>query len=162
MLKWLLKKGKMKSEKQYYWILFSWFIQLSVQTFKPLIVMYRRGNFVYHHRGCDCASIYWPLSCTFRSLCWNVGVKTHQNKLLYSKQNPGKEEILDCKIQWYPKLCNKHTFFVKKLWVLLFDFYLFVPNYWYLSSIILSLRICEQNQLKYYGLMLKKQEWQHP
>ena len=29
-----------------------WFIKLSVKTFKPLIVIYREGNFVYHHWGC--------------------------------------------------------------------------------------------------------------
>ena len=27
---------------------FGWFIELSVQTFKPLIFIYRRGNLVYH------------------------------------------------------------------------------------------------------------------
>ena len=26
----------------------SWFVKLSVQTFQPLIVIYRRGNFVYN------------------------------------------------------------------------------------------------------------------
>ena len=28
------------------------FIKLSVLTFQPKIVIYRRGNFVYHHCGC--------------------------------------------------------------------------------------------------------------
>ena len=30
-------------------ILICWFIKLSVQTFQPLIVIYRRGKFMYHH-----------------------------------------------------------------------------------------------------------------
>ena len=32
--------------------LIGWFIMLSVQMFKTLIVMYRKGNFVYHQWGC--------------------------------------------------------------------------------------------------------------
>ena len=36
------------------------FIKLSVQKFQPLISIYRRGNFVYHHW--ICRSIYRPLS----------------------------------------------------------------------------------------------------
>ena len=33
---------------------FTWIVQIisSVQMFQSLIVMYRRGNFVYHHWGC--------------------------------------------------------------------------------------------------------------
>ena len=42
------------------WILIGWFIKLSVQTFLPLILIFRRGNFVYHHWRCT--SIYRPLS----------------------------------------------------------------------------------------------------
>ena len=34
------------------WYLLSWFIKLSVKTFKSIIVIYREGNFVYHHWGC--------------------------------------------------------------------------------------------------------------
>ena len=30
---------------------FGWLIMLSVQTFQPIIVFYRRGIFVYHHLG---------------------------------------------------------------------------------------------------------------
>ena len=43
-----------------------WFIKLSVQTFQPLILLYRRGNFVYHHWRST--SIFRPLSYPFRSL----------------------------------------------------------------------------------------------
>ena len=39
---------------------------LIIQTFQPLILIYRRGTFVYHHWGCT--SIYRPLSFPFRSL----------------------------------------------------------------------------------------------
>ena len=34
--------------------------------FQPLILIYRKDNFMYHHW--DCTSIYWPLSYPFRSL----------------------------------------------------------------------------------------------
>ena len=49
-----------------YWILISWFIRLRVQTFQPIIIFYRRDNFVYCHWGCK--SIYWLLCYPFRSL----------------------------------------------------------------------------------------------
>ena len=52
-----------------YWTLIGLLINLSVQTFQPLIVIYRRGNFVYHHGWCT--SIYWTLSYPFRSLVWS-------------------------------------------------------------------------------------------
>ena len=42
------------------------FIKLSVQMFQPLIVIYKRGNIVYHHWGC--AFIHRLLSYPFRSL----------------------------------------------------------------------------------------------
>ena len=42
--------------RDFYWILIGWFIKLSVQSFQPLIVIYGRGNFVYHHW--ECTSIY--------------------------------------------------------------------------------------------------------
>ena len=29
-----------------------WFFNFGVQTFQPLILIYRSGNFVYHHWGC--------------------------------------------------------------------------------------------------------------
>ncbi len=47
-------------------ILICYFVKLSVHAFHPLLVIYRRGNFVYHHQGCT--SIYRPLSYPFRSL----------------------------------------------------------------------------------------------
>ena len=34
------------------WNLIGWFINLSVQTFQPLISIYSMGNFVYSHWGC--------------------------------------------------------------------------------------------------------------
>ena len=36
--------------EDFYLILIGWFIMLSVQTFQPHIVIYRKGNFVYHHQ----------------------------------------------------------------------------------------------------------------
>ena len=47
----------------FYWIYVGMFIKLSVQTFQPLNVMYRRSNFVYHLWRCT--SIYRPLSYPF-------------------------------------------------------------------------------------------------
>ena len=43
-----------------------WLNRLNVQMFQLLIVICRRGNFVYHLRGCT--SICGPLSYPFRSL----------------------------------------------------------------------------------------------
>ena len=34
-----------------YQILIVWFIKLSVQTFQRLVIIYRRGNFLYNLRG---------------------------------------------------------------------------------------------------------------
>ena len=42
------------------------FIKVTVQKFLPLVVIYRRGVFLYHHLGCTL--IYQPLSYLFRSL----------------------------------------------------------------------------------------------
>ena len=47
--------------KDFYWILICCFIK-----FQPLIVIYKRGNFVYHHWGR--IYIFRPLSYPFRSL----------------------------------------------------------------------------------------------
>ena len=47
-------------------ILIGWFFSYCVLTFQPIIVIYRRGNFVYHDWGCKL--IYRPLSYLFRSL----------------------------------------------------------------------------------------------
>ena len=46
------------------WRLLLNFYWLSFQMFQPLIVLYRRGNFVYHHWRCT--SIYRTLSYPFR------------------------------------------------------------------------------------------------
>ena len=58
LIHWLNNFGK--------WILIGWLIKFSVQTFQPLIVNYRRGNFVYHHWVCTL--IYRLLSYPLRSL----------------------------------------------------------------------------------------------
>ena len=42
------------------------FVKFIIQKFQPLIVINRRGIFVYHNWGCT--SIYWPLSHPFRYL----------------------------------------------------------------------------------------------
>ena len=48
-------------------ILISWLVfQLIVDTFQPLLVIYIRGNFVYHHW--KCTPIYRSLSYPFRFL----------------------------------------------------------------------------------------------
>ena len=47
-------------------VLLNWFMKLSVQTFLPLILIYRRGNFEYHYW--ECTFIYRPLSRSFRCL----------------------------------------------------------------------------------------------
>ena len=47
-------------------ILICCFIKLKVQTFQPIILIYRNGDFVYNHWGST--SIYQPLSYPFRSL----------------------------------------------------------------------------------------------
>ena len=59
-------------------ILIGWFIKLSCQMFQPLIVIYRRGNFVYH--DCGSTKIYQTLSYPFRSLTampiiWLIGLQ---------------------------------------------------------------------------------------
>ena len=61
LIRWLNNFGN------FYRILIVLFIKLSVQTFQPLIVIYRMGNFVYHHWGCT--SIYKSLSYPCRILC---------------------------------------------------------------------------------------------
>ena len=59
----------------FYLILIGWFINLSVQTFQQLILIYIRDNFVYHYLGCT--SIYRPMSYSFRSLqLSNIAIKT--------------------------------------------------------------------------------------
>ena len=55
---------KLNNLGDFYCILVGWFIFLSVQTFQPLIVINRRGNFEYH--DWRCTSNYWPLSYPFR------------------------------------------------------------------------------------------------
>ena len=52
----------------FYWILFGWFINLNVEMFQPLIVIYRRDDFVYNHW--KCTTIYRPLSYAYRCLAW--------------------------------------------------------------------------------------------
>ena len=50
-----------------------WFIKLRDQTFQPLFLIYRRGNFVFHNWGCT--SMYWPMSYLFRSLACIRGIE---------------------------------------------------------------------------------------
>ena len=46
-------------------IKFDWMvINLSVQTLKPLIVIYRWGDFLYHH---------WEYASIYRALLWTDG-----------------------------------------------------------------------------------------
>ena len=62
----------------YYLILIGWFIKLSVQTFQPIFVIYRRGNFVNHpfcskrlrdflmislQQVCACTWCFWTWCC---------------------------------------------------------------------------------------------------
>ena len=52
------------------WVLYlnliGWFKTITVQTFRPLIVIYRKVNFEYI--DWECTSIYRPLSYPFRYL----------------------------------------------------------------------------------------------
>ena len=66
---------------------FNWLINLSVQTFQPLIVIYIMGNFVYHHWGL----IYWPLSYPCRFLTFASFIQL---------------VCVDVKIYFYPKIYN--------------------------------------------------------
>ena len=68
----------------FYWILIGWF---SIQTFKLLIKIHRRGNFVYHHGGCT--SIYRLLSYPFRSFVkYSVlNMTAFLNKIYSNKDN---------------------------------------------------------------------------
>ena len=45
-IRWLNNYG------DYYLILIGWFINLNLKHFPVLTVIYRRGDFVYHHLGC--------------------------------------------------------------------------------------------------------------
>ena len=60
LIRWLINLGDLN------WILIGWFIQLSVLTFQPLIVIYIWGNFVYYHL--EGTLFYWPSSHPFRFL----------------------------------------------------------------------------------------------
>ena len=52
--------------RYFYWILIGLFIKLNVQSFEPIIVIYRRDNYINNHWGCT--SMYQPLAYPFRSL----------------------------------------------------------------------------------------------
>ena len=65
------------------------FIKWSDQTFELLTVIYKRGNFVYHHWGC--ASFYRPLSYPFRSLL-TTGHCPIKTLLIISKHLDDSEE----------------------------------------------------------------------
>ena len=80
--------------------LICWLTKLSVQTFKPLIVNYRRSNFVYNYW--KCTSIYLPLSYPFRSLHYNTE-QTKQGTLFILKVSPikGDTESVMCDVIKY-------------------------------------------------------------
>ncbi len=59
--RWLNNFGDFNKE-----ILIGWSIRLSTQKFQPLIVIFKRDNFVYHHWGCKL--IHRSLSYLFRSI----------------------------------------------------------------------------------------------
>ena len=61
-----------KNFGDFYWILIGWFIEMCVQTFTPLIVIYIRISFVH-------PIIYQPLSYPFRSLIHIHNQRTAQN-----------------------------------------------------------------------------------
>ena len=67
-----------------YWIFICLFIKLSVQTFQPLIVIYRRENFVYHHWVCTLISL--PLSYPFRSLVIELALLKFWVVIIYRQQ----------------------------------------------------------------------------
>ena len=66
------------------WILIGCFIKFSVQTFQPLILITRMGNFLYHYWGCT--SIYRPLSYPLRSLVCCVSFQNNKPKILQVRQ----------------------------------------------------------------------------
>ena len=83
--------------EDYYSILIGWFIQFSVKKFQPLIVIYRMGNFVYHHLGCtsilsaivlslQIPGMYVHVSvtqktCTLSVMCDKLNFHQHHKKL---------------------------------------------------------------------------------
>ena len=56
-------------------------MELIVQTFQQLIVIYNRGNFVYHLLGCTL--MYRLLSCPFISLVIMGGLSYMDMRLAY-------------------------------------------------------------------------------
>ena len=63
-----------------------WFIKLSVQTFQPLIVIYKRVNPVYYYVGCT--QIYRSLSYPFRSLVVNTTMEKYFRVMLIAATPP--------------------------------------------------------------------------
>ena len=72
-----------------YWILIDWIIKMRVQTFQPLIVIYRRGNFDYHHLGCT--SIYKPF---FYLHSYSVFFKKESELARFRVTEPAKLNLL--------------------------------------------------------------------
>ena len=56
--------------RDFYWILIVWFIEMSVQTFRPLILFHKRINFVlmYNVAQQHAWIIEWPRFCTISCL----------------------------------------------------------------------------------------------
>ena len=76
----------------FYFDLIGWFIKLIVQTFQAIIVMYRRGNFVYHHWGGT--YIYLLLSYPFRTLSIYSIMGSNLICLILRKRETGERQIL--------------------------------------------------------------------
>ena len=65
-------------------ILIGWLIKLSVPTVQPLIMIYKRDNFVCHHWGCT--TIYEPSPYPFRSLIPGANLVIIHLKLEYCSE----------------------------------------------------------------------------
>ena len=72
----------------FYWIFVGWFFKLSVQMFQPLIVIYRRVNFVYYYW--EWTSIYRLLSHPF----WSLIIQTYNLLFREYLRSKTAEEII--------------------------------------------------------------------
>ena len=67
-----------------FWTLIDWFLKLSFQALHPLIVIYRSGNFVYHHWRYNYTPIHRLMSYPFRSL---ISVNKNKYEHMYCSNN---------------------------------------------------------------------------
>ena len=91
--------------RDFYWILIGWFIELSVQTFQQLIVIYRKGNFVYYRWGCTSINIgHWPFKIF---LSRGKEMLRFQDYNLLLKESPYKVQgrIMKYDTKRSPKFC---------------------------------------------------------